>query len=254
MPVPSVAREALAAHLVDLGLRRGMHIAVHARFVSFGRIDGDAETVLSVFQDILGDEGTLVVPTYTLNLNADTPYSPVDTPSHAMGVLSEYARQQPNARRTFCPMHGHVAIGAKADVIMDADPTQPMGKNSVFAAMHDEDFGLMLLGCSFHEGATYIHHVEAVEGVPYREWINLPRLIQNQDGTVDKMTCRYYARKSDAPFRTDLSSVERRILRDGIGTCRNVVKRSSYFLQHRDLHQCVKQMLDESPYALMQQI
>jgi aminoglycoside N3'-acetyltransferase len=254
MPVPTTTREALRAHLIDLGLERGMHIAVHARFVSFGRIEGGAATVLSVFREILGDKGTLVFPTYTLNLDANTPYSATETPSYAMGVLSEFARLQPDAQRTLCPMHGHVAIGAKADIIMAADPMQPLGRNSVFAAMHDADFGLLLLGCSFHEGATYIHHVEAIVGVPYREWLDLPRLIQKQDGSVESVSCRYYARRNGAPWRTDLSSVERRVQRDGVGTCRSIGKRSSYFLQHRELHQCVKNMLDESPYALMQQV
>ena len=39
--------------------------------------------------------------------------------------------------------------------------------------MMKNNFKLLLLGCNPMQGATYLHHLEALYEVPYRKWINV---------------------------------------------------------------------------------
>lgn len=191
MPVPTINFDDLVQHFFTLGLRAGQAVAVHSKLSSYGRIDGGAEAVYDALRRVLGPDGTLVFPAYTLNLNADDLYDPVNTPTHGMGVLSEYVRTLQEARRSNCPMHGHLAIGSLAESVMQADPRRPLGQGSEFSVMLENDFQLLLLGCNFQESVTFVHHVEAVVGVPYRSWLELPRQRVDYDGSRVAMICYY---------------------------------------------------------------
>ena len=228
-----------------------MHVAVHSRLLTFGRIEGGAAAVFEALRGKVGEEGTLVFPTYTLNLGSDDVYDRRSTPSFAMGALSEFSRKQPGVQRTDCPMHGHTATGAEASTVLGADHLQSMGPGSAFEAMRRKGFHLLLLGCSFHEGATFVHHAEAMHGVPYREWLALPRSICREDGSVHKVTCRYYGRKPDIPWTTDLRHIEESVSRDGLGARLNIRGRTSYLMPLTELEDYVSKLLDQQPYALM---
>ena len=41
-----------------------------------------------------------------------------------------------------------------------------LGKNSDFEGLYKNDYSLVLLGCKASEGATYLHHLEAIKNVP----------------------------------------------------------------------------------------
>ena len=86
------------------------------KLLSFGRINGGVESVFKALQQVVGDKGTLVFPTYTLNLSSEDVYNPDTTPSYGMGALSEYVRKIPGVLRSNCPMHNHCALGPLAEI------------------------------------------------------------------------------------------------------------------------------------------
>ena len=239
----------LRRHLADLGVGRGMHLAVHSRLLSFGRVQGGVATVFDVLREVVGEGGTLVFPTYTTRLAADDPFDPMTTPSQMMGALPEYARQQPGVRRSACPMHSHAAVGARSAAVLDADATMSLGAGSSFAAMADAGFQVLLLGCSFQEGATFVHHIEALVGVPYRKWLDLPRKVRAADGSVRALTLRYYGRNEGAPAN-DFDPVERRAEREAGARRAPVNGRSSYLVGCAGVDRLVRAMLGRDPYAL----
>lgn len=243
----------IAAHLRALGIGNGADLAVHSRLLSFGRIDGGAAAVFDALAEAVGTTGTLVFPTYTINLDAKTPYDPATTPSHNVGTLSEYVRRRSDVRRTLCPVHSHAVIGAKADLIMSADPGRSIGPNSSFDVMHKAGFQLLLLGCTFHEGATFIHHAEAMVGVPHRSWIELDRQVVMTDGTLRPIKCRYYGRRSELGVANDLEACEiaARAHPNVVSVPIGPGKRNSYLLVLDTLDACVRGLLARNPYALV---
>jgi len=243
----------IAAHLRALGVAEGANLAVHSRLLSFGRIDGGAGAVYDALRDAVGPDGTLVFPTYTLNLDTKTPYDPATSPPHNVGSLSDYARRAPGVRRTLCPLHSHAVIGAKAELIMGADPTRSIGPESSFDVMHQAGFQLLLLGCTFHEGATFVHHVEAIVGVPYREWVELDRQVVMPDGTLRPTRCHYYGRRRQLGFSNDLSPCEAaaRAHPRTVSVAIAAGKRSSHLMPLATLNECVTALLARDSYALV---
>ena len=195
MPLPETSFEDLVAHLRALGLEPGDNVVVHGHLVAFGRIEGGAATLDRALQEVIGEAGTIAVPTYTFRNDPETAFDPQGTPSVGMGVFSEYLRTLPEARRSWCPLHSHAARGPKAMLLREGLFTASFGPGSDFEAFHHAGFRLLSLGCDFIKGASYVHHVEAVASVPYREWRELPRRIVLQDGRLAEGTCRYYLRK-----------------------------------------------------------
>src|SRR5215203_999604 len=60
-----VGQSELVADLIRCGVRDGMTLLVHTSLRSIGPINGEAEALLTAFQEVLGPKGTLVVPTFT---------------------------------------------------------------------------------------------------------------------------------------------------------------------------------------------
>jgi aminoglycoside N3'-acetyltransferase len=197
MALATVIRADLDQHLHRLGLRPGMNVTVHAYLPALGSVVGGAPAVHAALRRAIGGSGTLVIPTYTTELSMDTPFDPATTPGQMMGVLSEYFRQLPTSVRSLCPMHSHAAEGPLSEALARATPSASFGPNTSFDLMHKGEFHLLLLGCPFRFGATFVHHVEAVVGVPYRSWLELPRLLVAADGSIKSIVLRYYGMRRD---------------------------------------------------------
>ncbi len=246
------SRNAFEEHLAALGISQGDAIAVHARLLTFGRIEGGVETVFEVLCQAVGENGTLVFPSYTLELSADDVFHPQATPAQGMGSLPEYVRRSPKAQRTLCPLHSHVVIGPQAPALLNADPTRSIGPGSAFEVMLDHRFKLLLLGCTAHEGATVIHHVEANVGVPYREWITLERSVAGSDGSVRTMQCPYYGRRQDQNVRTDLTLADRVIRSLPEANVLSVGNRHSVFVPLAAVDRAIRDLLKQDPFALIE--
>jgi len=217
MPIPTTCLAELTTHIRNLGIGEGDRLCVHSRLISFGRIPGGAATAYGALRDIVGASGTIAVPTYTFNLNSDSVFDPEKTPSHACGELSEYVRELPGSVRTRAAIHSYASTGPASRELLLAKEDRSFGDGSVFEVMVRHGFKLLLLGCNYTEGATFIHHVETNANVAYREWIDLDRQVRFEDGQVRKVKYKYFAKKSSAPPINDLSEMEKFVENSGTG-------------------------------------
>lgn len=110
----SVVSADIAAALQSLGLKSGDLCVVHSSMKSFGHVEGGAQAVIDSFETVLGETGTLVMPTLIQKdfKNAWKAWTP-DTPSET-GYLTEYFRTLPNVLRSHQPSHSVAARGPLA--------------------------------------------------------------------------------------------------------------------------------------------
>ncbi|MDA0665090.1 MAG: AAC(3) family N-acetyltransferase, partial [Proteobacteria bacterium] len=197
----------------------------------------------------------IAVPAFTLNIRENDIFNPATTPPDRVGALSDYIWQRDEAIRSTCPVHSYVAIGRDAAILRDSDPCQSLGPGSAFDIMRRERYSLLLLGCTFTEGATFVHHVEAESGVPYREWIELPRQIQLGAAPVKSIAVRYYARARHLDGTNDLSSVESAAVNRNAGTVVPIPgsPRQSHLLDLTELTGIVRDVISREPFALFRQ-
>lgn len=240
----------LAEHLREVGVRHGMNLAVHSKMISFGRLEGGPAMVIDGLRQAVGGDGTLVFPSYTFD-TAAKPYDPRLSPSTNVGVLSEIVRAMPGAVRSLSPIHSHVGIGPLAPILAQTPPTVSLGPQSDFERLETAGFHLLLLGCRFNEGCTFLHHMEAIAEVPYRHWRPLVRqIVDPVSNAVQDVTCRYFARNDGAPPSAFDAIVP--TLRDAghLGEAKAVLG-SSFLVALPALSQAALSLLRGNPYALV---
>ena len=87
----SVTRSEIVAGLQALGVRRGSILLVHSALSSLGWVEGGADEVIDALLDVLGAEGTLLMPTHPAR--DGRVFDPDSIPSD-MGRISETFRRR----------------------------------------------------------------------------------------------------------------------------------------------------------------
>jgi aminoglycoside 3-N-acetyltransferase len=124
---------------------------------------------LDAIQEVIGADGTLVVPAFNFGFARGEAYDPMTTPSQGMGAFSEYVRQHPLAKRTFHPMQSVAIIGRFADDLAGRDTLSAFDPGSAFERMLELEFKLVLLGADI-TAVSMFHISEQRHNVPYRYW------------------------------------------------------------------------------------
>ncbi|MFD8720927.1 aminoglycoside N(3)-acetyltransferase [Streptomyces sp. NPDC059629] len=163
-------RRRLAADLAALGVRPGLSILTHA---SLRRIGAGADTVLTALLDVVGPEGTVVVPAFTAD-NSDTspsylrrtrdltesqvvafrakmpPFERERTRSQGMGQLAEAVRCARGAVRSAHPQTSFAALGARAgELVAGHDEECHLGERSPLARLERAGAYVLLLGVGY---------------------------------------------------------------------------------------------------------
>ncbi|MEU8827495.1 AAC(3) family N-acetyltransferase [Streptomyces sp. NPDC048636] len=167
---PLCTRGSLAAELRELGLRPGETLLVHSSLSALGWVCGGAGTVVQALLDVLGTQGTLVVPTHSgdnsdpagwcappvpetwwAEIRAAMPgYDPRTTPTRGVGRIPETLRTWPGALRSAHPQTSFAAVGADARAIVDGHALDcRLGERSPLARLEEAAARILLLGAGF---------------------------------------------------------------------------------------------------------
>ena len=127
-----------------------------------------AEAHFQAVREILGETGTLVVPTRSMQIcNTDKPFDPSKTPCN-IGTFPEFVRKQPEAIRSFHPFNSYTAIGARAEEIVSNVSRHAYGPETPEARLIEADALCVCIGVQPNISCSTVHHVEQVMAVPYR--------------------------------------------------------------------------------------
>ncbi|GAA3603002.1 AAC(3) family N-acetyltransferase [Nonomuraea rosea] len=166
-----------------LGVTFGQTVLLHSSLSSLGHTEGGADTVVAALLGLLGDGGTLVVPSGTSG-NSDTSpfyraavagmtpeevaafrarmpaYDPGSTPSVLMGRIPERVRTLPKAYRSAHPLTSFAAIGPQADEITREHARDCLlGELSPLSKLYDAKAHVLLLGVGY-DRCTAFHLAE----------------------------------------------------------------------------------------------
>ncbi|KAA8915436.1 hypothetical protein TRICI_002426 [Trichomonascus ciferrii] len=177
---PLCTRETIAQELTELGVERGETLLVHSSMSSLGWVSGGAEAVVLGLLDALGDEGTLVVPTFSGHNSDPALWQFVDLPeewiqpirdtlpaynrhttrTRKVGTIPETARTWPEAVRSDHPQLSFAAIGPQAQWLMsDHKLDCCLGNDSPLRKLEEANARVLLLGVDF-TACTSFHLAE----------------------------------------------------------------------------------------------
>lgn len=166
------ARDAFEA----VGLGPGQTVFLTAGFGFLGKFDGSdpfAEVVAEL-SDVLGPNGSIIVPTYSYSFGSEAPRGPEglpvfsveDTPSK-LGHFSEWFRLTQGEQRSSDPMVSVSIKGMSGFDLFDALPPTSYGRGCLFERLLDVDCSVVNLGLGT-KWTPFIHYVDYLCQVPHR--------------------------------------------------------------------------------------
>ncbi len=181
--LPIITRSRLVHDLRKLGVLPGQVIMLHASVKAIGWIVGGPDTVLQALLDILVPEGTLMMyvgwedSPYEMAqwpedrqrayLEECPPFDPARSRAYRKwGILTEYLRTWPGARRSDHPDASFAAVGSRARWITESHPLQyGYGPGSPLAKLCEAGGQVLLLGAPLNS-ITLLHYAEHLAKVP----------------------------------------------------------------------------------------
>ena len=173
-------------------------------------VEGRFAALFFALDEVLGAEGTLVVPTFTYSATKGEAFDPVRTPS-AVGPLTEYFRRLPGVLRSRDPIFSVAARGRRAAEFAAAAVEDCFGPDSAFGLLDRRDGSLACLGCGLNR-ITFTHYVEQSVGVDYRYFKSFPAPIIETDGRETHVVSRYFVRDLERQTSIDLSALRTRLI------------------------------------------
>ena len=183
--IPATAAT-IAADLRALGLEAGMTVMTHSSLSALGFVVGGAQAVVTALLDVVGETGTLMMPTHSGALsdpsNWEQPPVPESwwptvrdempafdlelTPTRSMGVIVDCFRQAPGVQRSDHPTVSASALGPDADALVTGhELNDRFGETSPQGRLYELDGHVLLLGVD-HGNNTSLHLSEARSGLP----------------------------------------------------------------------------------------
>lgn len=188
----------LASAIKELGIEKGDMICVHSNFTQFGKILPRKNEFLSVlidiFKELVGDEGTILVPTFTYSFCRGLCFDKKHSKT-SVGALGEYFRKENGVYRNDDPIFSHAIWGAKTE-LFKTEFRECFGKNSAFDIMYENNAKFIMLGLGA-EGFTFYMYIEQNIGVNYRYLKKFIGQIIDENGAKKESEILYFVRNLD---------------------------------------------------------
>jgi|GEM_PF-3815857 len=251
-----VPEEQIVLAMQAVGLSPGDTVFVHADLKQFGYIKDfrgcfalalHPSALYNAFLSVLGDSGTLAVPTFSYSWPQKSVFC-VQKTSSLMGTFSEYVRETHSALRSHHPLLSITAVGKRAtEIIHDIDKSG-FGANSPYKRLHDLNAKFVMVGVPF---CSFKDYVEVKCEVPFRYTKYFRGVIQDDGATFEEIyehSVRYLNRGVEAvPFYDGLSDREKELVRSakfGSGFLRCIDSQTAYHL--------VRGKLETNPFAFIE--
>lgn len=172
-----VTPDELTESFEQLGLGEGDSVIMHSPLDKIGAVDGGAAMVLHRLLEVLGKDGTLLMPTFTSvtrhasasenftrpgcwcegHEDRHLPFIPELQPDRNIGAIAQRLCSWPSSRRSNHPAYSFVAVGKHGDeLIRDYSLDDPLLPIKRFLK---QDPKILLVGVGF-DSVTAIHVAE----------------------------------------------------------------------------------------------
>ncbi|MBU0714767.1 MAG: AAC(3) family N-acetyltransferase [Verrucomicrobia bacterium] len=236
--------------LEKAGVKQGQVVLVHAALRPLGNVPGGAEAIIRALLEVLGTEGTLLMP--ALSYKHITPTQPVFdvklTPA-CVGTLPEYFRVRAGTLRSIHPTHSVCGIGRLAERMLGNHvlDTTPCGPHSPFHILPDEQGYIIMLGCGLGPN-TSMHAIEELVVPPYLFGPEITYTLKLPDGTERVKT---YKTHGFAGWRQRYDRIEPLLNKDHL-LCRPFLQGAMHIIHTKPLWDVAYKKLQEDPFYFVE--
>ena len=194
-------------------------IFVHSDIMSFGKLayiknkDDFLRILFECLKKVVGDSGTILMPTFTYSFTKNKVYNPEETPS-TVGAFTEYFRKRNDVSRTIHPIFSVAVWGKEKNYFTSSLSKNSFGKDSIFDKLKEKNVKLLFFGASF-EACTFVHYIEEIAGVKYRHPKFFTGKIKIKDKTYDDVY-EYFVMDTEKRVISDFSRFRKYLLENGL--------------------------------------
>jgi aminoglycoside 3-N-acetyltransferase len=164
----TITKKDILQGLKRLGIKKGDHLLVHTALGSFGKVAGGAETVIEALLEMVGAEGTVMMPTF--GLPGET--FDVKKSETTLGAVPQAFWKRKSAVRSRHPRAAVAVIGEKAKWLVAGHESEVLahGENTPYVRLAEIGGKILLLGVD-QDRSTMLHVAEVLTRQPYlRTW------------------------------------------------------------------------------------
>lgn len=158
------------------------------------KIQFDGNELINAFQKAVGEEGTIIMPTFSFEFSNKQHYDIVNTKG-TTGALGNIGLQREDFARTQHPMHSFVVWGKDKDLLVSLENKNSFGVDSPFGYCLSNHVKQVILGTDYVHAVTFIHYAEVCCNVPYRFAKSFTGEYVTISGKTEIRTYDYAARK-----------------------------------------------------------
>ncbi len=243
--------------LRKLGICEGDVIYVSCSLFQLGRVDGIAnkeqlcQMVYDALISVIGNGGTIVVPTFTTFLGRSGEAFFLETTPTDTGIFSEYIRQREDSIRSLHPLHSVAATGAKSREICEKISPNSYSIASPSYRLYQIGAKAITLGAK-RAYSGWVHLLEAMHGLPYiyNKLLDIDVYAKDQ-----KVKCDFFApvRYLDFNIEYDIIRAENIISDSGIVTYEGVGSGQISCILSKDYFELGNRLLIENPNFFLKQ-
>lgn len=186
-----ISKEVLIKQIKAAGIKEGDILFIHSSLKSLGFVENGPKDVIEAFQEIVGCTGTLILPTFTIELSMVNTLSkpnyifdPKTTASSVGRITNDFMKLE-GVKRSIHPTHSIAAWGKYADYLTEKhfECDTVFGEETPFGKFHKLNGKVIGLGISYGY-ITYYHVFEDFfpEKIPQ---VYLPEKLNAQVRDVD---------------------------------------------------------------------
>ena len=241
----------LTEYFRSLGVAAGDTLLVHSSYKSFGGVDGGPQAVIDALLEVLGEEGTLLMPTFNFDFCKGADWDVRETPSQ-MGFMTNLVRQDERASRGFHPIYSFAVIGKHAESFGALRDKSSYGANSAFAKLHELDGKIMVVGLSYNDSMTFFHHIEEMEGVEYRFLKDFTGKITDWEGKTVTDTYQMLVRNLEMGVETMVDPMGALMEKEGVIKSRKIGEADVKLMNTNKVYAFTLREMKRDPYLLYQ--
>jgi len=240
--------------LLKVGLQKNDNVFSHSNLGFFGKLKDctDKDCYCNAFKDaffqVIGEEGTLVVPTFSYSYCWNTVYNKEETLG-TCGIFSEFIRNHPDSFRSDDPNFSYTALGKNAEYFTKDCPPNPFGKDSFW-----ERFLLkngIICNLNFDAAATLTHYVERELKVPYR-FDKAFEGMSVKGGKLEKSTFYHFVRDEKNPdVYPDFIKFDKKAKELGFAKVANLGRGQVVCISSKKSVELIKNEIKKNPHFLI---
>lgn len=182
----------------------------------------DIQRFIDTLIEAVGEEGTLLFPTYNWDFCKGDPFDYVNTPAKT-GALGVAALKRSDFKRSKHPLYSCAIWGKDKEMLCQRDYISSFGEDSIFAYLHEKKAKNLLLDVTLQHCFTYAHYVEQQSGsVSYRYLKKFTADYIDANGKREEKTYEMFVRNLDLDVVNLIDPYEEDFLKNGIAEVKNI--------------------------------